>query len=216
MSGVEKAEERFVSIGNAGEKTLGCAHRGENRVILNKSPPSALLAFRHMFEQGIQIFHKHHQCARAEVTEKHSTKLFTGYFRIESVDALEIGGWKLLLIADGEIAEDEDQEFKETGRGLILVEPGEAEFLAEVGLLSQAMMNEGNKVGFPCAAGADEKQVMFVFCKNALANEFHAFGQKVMALDEDLLQRLGIGALGGELGDKWAVGHGKDQVRDCG
>lgn len=54
--------------------------------------------------------------------------------------------------------------------GFIFVEPSDAEVVSEVSHLREAVVDEGDEMGFSRASGTDKKQMVFVFSEGAFAN----------------------------------------------
>ena len=99
------------------------------------------------------------------------------------------------------------EQVEEGDAGLVLVEPGDAQTVGEVGLLLQPVDNQGKEVSLAAAPGADEEQVMLIVGEGTLAQHRNGLIEQVLPLNENLLQNRRVGAVRGETGDKFALGH---------
>ena len=102
---------------------------------------------------------------------------------------------------------DLQEKFEQGCAGLILVEPGHSHVIGKFRVRQQATDDQGDQVGFPAAARANEKQMVLVLGKRTLPHPFHGVLQELVTLNEDELQILGIGAARGEYPDALLVVH---------
>ena len=126
---------------------------------------------------------------------------------VVAVELLEVFARELLRIAVGQSTVDAEEQVKERDAGLIFVEPGDAEPVSEIGLLLQPVDNQGQQVSLAAAPGPDKEQVVFIVGESALAHHRDGLVEQVPALNKYLLQNRRVGAVRGETGNEFVLGH---------